>query len=312
MKTNRFTKQIVAISLTGLISSVAAAAPLCSSWSIPEDKGRLDNSVQDETSGMALSRVYPRFYMNNDSGDGPNLYVVDEKTLQPKKVSIQNYDPRDAEDLSLGPCPKSEETCIAIADIGDNSRKRSTIEIVFVKETATFKSSVAPVAHITAQYPDRAHNAEAFALLPNGEFLIVTKEDGGKAGAATVFRGRTDVDGQTLEKIGTIDVPAITKDNLLGGIVTGMSASADGRKLLLLTYVNAIELSFDPSAKTLPTTQELAARGEIRLVKINVLPQQEAITYDRNDLDFYYTTEAERSFLIKKSKAPVLKVQCLK
>ena len=301
------------------ITPLAEASPLCKAWEMPTEIGKLDTKLLDEASGMALSRTSPRLYLINDSGSGPSFIVNSRDGAGAKKITINGFKPFDTEDLALGPCPVGEQaTCLIVGDIGDNRRKRKTVELVFIQERAEFGAAVDPVAKFEARYPDGAHNAEALGSMPNGDLVIVTKEEDKKKEVslpAQVFRlSKREIEGAitakkvaTLERLGEIDVPTITKNKSFGGLVTGMSVSQDGTRWLLLTYENAIEVVVDP--KFDPASKKPVAI-EHKLVPLKVLPQQESITYETNDRDFLYTTELMRGLFASTKDAPVMGAKC--
>ena len=309
----------VLATLSSFLLPQAQASPLCKAWEMPAEIGKLDTKLLDEASGMALSRTSPRLYLINDSGSGPSFIVNNRDGSQAKKITINGFKPFDTEDLALGPCPTGEQaTCLIVADIGDNKRKRKSIELVFIQERAEFGAAVDPVAKLEAKYPDGAHNAEALGAMANGDLVIVTKEEDKKKDVslpAQVFRlGKREMEGAlaakkpaTLERLGEIDVPAITKNQSFGGLVTGMSVSGDGTRWLLLTYENAIEVTVDP--KFDPASKKPVAL-EHKLVPLKMLPQQESITYETNDRDFLYTTELMRGLFASSKEAPVMGAKC--
>lgn len=296
-----------------------APSALCGAWLPATEEGKLDASFIDESSGLVVSRRFDKIYHINDSGDGPFFYVTDRKGAGTRKVSIEGFKPRDVEEIALGPCPVGEtgQVCLAVGDIGDNLRMRKSIEVVFLEEVAEFGKSVKPVLRVSLQYPDGARNAEAFGVLPNGDLVIVTKEGGRieNATPAQVYRAaRKDIieakpkKPVTLKRIGQIDVPALVKDKGLGGLVTAMSMADDGRRFVLLTYGKALEFKMDLSIDTLPGTGDLKVGIDYGIVPLTQLWQQEAIGYDKNNRDLYYSSEVVGLF--KRAPSPLMKIRC--
>lgn len=309
-----------------LLAGHALAQTVCSAWSEPIEIGQLDGKILDEESGLAVSRRYPKLYHINDSGGGPYFYVTDRDGSHTKKIRIEGFKAKDTEEIALGPCPedlKSRSTkCLAIGDIGDNFERRKSIEVVFLLERKAFGSSVKPVARVELKYPDRPHNAEAFAVLPNGDLVIVTKEGGRLSGShpAQVFGAQSQnlIDGikkkrpVALEHRGEIDVPALTGDKGLGGLVTAMSLSGDGRRFVLMTYGKALEFDLDLANARFPPTlnqQSQKSRSWHSIVSVRPLVQQESIAYDTNDRDLLYSTEVGLDIFGTK-KPPLMKTRC--
>lgn len=297
----------------------AGASTLCQKWEPAVRVGQLPLQPIDEASGLVRSRAHSRLYVVNDSGDGPHLYSMDLDGSNLRTTIINGFRPVDVEDLGLGPCPVGKNLiCLAVADVGDNFKRRKEIEIVFVGETFPMPLRVDPVARLKLRYPDGAHDAEAVAVLPNGDLAIVTKETVGvmqEAKPAQVFRLRSakiralPTDVQVLEKIGEIDIPGIVMDTSYGGRVTGMSVSSDGSRFLLMTYDKALEFHIDLSGERIPSP--LKSGQDYTIIELKRLIQQETIAYDLADKAFYYTTEVEKKLFKSQLPAPIMKMQCL-
>jgi hypothetical protein len=275
---------------------------LCPSWKSAVEVGSLDPALINEASGLAISRDHDRLYHVNDSGDGPRFFITQKDGTQTKSVSVKDFKPFDVEELALGPCPGATGTCLVLGDIGDNRLKRKFVELVFIREQGNFGDEVTPLARLQFEYPDRPHDAEAMAIMPSGDLIVMTKEArGGEARAAHLFRVSSEALARALsnggskpvrfEKYGELSVPEIMKDKGFGGLVTGMSVTSDGTRFAVLTYDRAIEVAFDLQSGPLPKTSELETAGKISIVNLVRLPQQEAIAYDSNDRDLVYTTE---------------------
>lgn len=301
---------------------------LCTEWLEPLEVGQLNGSILDEESGLTASARYPRLYHINDSGDGPFFYITDRDGSNTHKVEITGFKPWDVEEVALGPCPGSGDRCVVIGDIGDNRSRRKFIEILFVEEKENFEKTVTPVSRIKLKYPDHPHNAEAFAVMPNGDIVIITKETEGlglslknEAKPAEVFRlrkseymgvGASGKNVITLTRIGEIRVPDLVGDKGLGGRVTAMSVNSRGDRFLLMTYGKVIEFAVD---LTQDFTQDpfptlLRPGVDYTLVNVRPLVQQESISYDTNDRDFFYSTESGFNFLSAPNPPPLMKMRC--
>lgn len=307
-----------AASATSAKTSLEDAA-LCPKWSEPVRQGGLDPKTIDESSGLSISRTQDSFYHMNDSGTPPVFYVTKPDGSSLRTIKIENYKPVDPEETSLGPCPlDSKKTCLVIEDIGDNLKTRKSIAFVFIEEKNPWPASVKPHLIARFKYPDGAHNAEAATLLENGDLILFTKEQslvGEKASPALVYRARREQvlravhEPISLEKIGTLDVPALTGEKGLGGVVTGLAVIRSGRRFVLLTYKTALEFSIDLN-QPFPKVVEPKMWRRVPLLQ---LPQQESIAYDRGDRDLIYSTEIKilQRFLGKGEAAPMMKVKCL-
>jgi hypothetical protein len=277
-----------------------AAANLCQKWADSEEVGRINASIINEASGLAMSRAFPgRLYHNNDSGDGPNLYVTNADGSVTQAMKIRGFSPEDAEDLAIGSCGATRD-CIFVGDIGDNRRKRAEIAIAVVEEPANIPVNIDPITILKIRYPDGPHNAEGLAVHPNGDLYILTKElDEGKRKPqpAQLFRlKKAEIESRsravkTLERIGELDLPKLLEDqDIFGQIVTSLDISVDGRKLLILTYNLALEVEMDLSKEFFPTDEWILGKTYNRIPTAN-LPQQEAATYGVDGKSIYYDSE---------------------
>jgi len=108
-----------------------------------------------------------------------------------------------------------------------------------------------------------------------------------------------------LEFLGPLKLKKILKKNRK---VTGMSISPDGERFLILTYETAIEFNINLSSKIDWNSLVLKEGENFNLIKLDVLKQQEAITYSYDGLKLFYTTEASNG----RKGAPIVEVACKK
>jgi hypothetical protein len=136
-----------------------------------------------EASGLAASRRVPgRLWTHNDSG-APVLFALDASGSVIGRVRLTGATVEDWEAIAVGPC--GTQSCIHVADIGDNNAKRRRISIYRLPEpdAAAESAAVADVLHAT--YPDGAHDAEALLIGGDGRLHIVTK---GETGPIAIYR----------------------------------------------------------------------------------------------------------------------------
>ncbi len=303
---------LFASALTLMISG-AAHAEVCKAWSPAEAYGELDTTFVNEASGLDVSARYPdRLYHNNDSGDGLRFYLSDLRGQSTRAVDVEGPKPLDVEELSLGPC--DGRSCIYLGDIGDNPARRDHVVFTLVKERKTFKDKVKPLRTIRARYPDGAHNAEAFALHPNGDLFLVTKPADrvmmtpvpAKVYRLSAAQLRDASQTQTFTKVGEIDLPKIMGARAFpASIPTALDISADGKRAILLTYMSALEIGLDFKDGLPPFSQWVEGR-DYKVVALNSLPQQEAAAWLPGDKSFIYDTEATRG----SKGAPIRQVRC--
>ena len=304
---------LFASALTLMIGG-AAHAEVCKAWSPAQAYGELDTKLVNEASGLDVSARYPdRLYHNNDSGDGLRFYLSDLRGQNARAIDVEGPKPLDVEELSLGPCDGG--SCIYLGDIGDNPARRDDVVFTLVKERKTFKDKVKPLRTVRARYPDGAHNAEAFALHPNGDLFLVTKPADrvmmtpvpAKVYKLTAAQLRGAGQTQTFTKVGEIDLPKIMAAHAFpASIPTALDISADGKRAILLTYMSALEIGLDLK-DGLPPFSQWEEGPDYKVVALNSLPQQEAAAWLPGDKSFIYDTEATRG----SKGAPIREVRCI-
>jgi hypothetical protein len=288
------------ILLSGLQAPGATLVP----WSDAIEVGGLDSMI-NEASGLAVSAWYGnRLYHVNDSGDTGRFFLTDMTGANAQSVRVSGFNPVDVEDLSIGPCGQSSE-CLFLADIGDNSRKRPWIEIVVVPEREHFPATVPALARLRLRYPDRAHDAESLAVHPDGTLYLLTKErmgDGKSAqsGIPRLFKLSPDWwkdlrSPQTLDHVADLDLGRLIPNAVSSArLPTAMDIARDGKRVLILAYIDALELAVDFSQPLPDVTSWKEGRDYQRIRLVN-LDQQEAIAYLPHGNGFLYDTEVRRS-----------------
>ena len=266
--------------LIGLLPTTADAQ-LCKQWSEAVRIGELQVQLT-EASGLAASRQFPgRLYHINDSGETGKFFITGMDGKDTRSVRINDFEPEDTEALSLGPCPgKDSISCLYLGDIGDNDVKRKSIEIVVVDEVRNFPQTVKARSRLKLLYPDGPHDAESMAVHPNGDIYILTKEN-----PARLYKANPNAVLQTL-------TPVITLQP--GGRPTDMAISDDGTRLLVLTYMDAVEYSMDFKQQ--------------QKIRLNFLQQQESVAYLPGSRSFIYSTEQ----LLQGLPQWIMKVNCEK
>lgn len=281
----------VIFTLLLLLSVLQSSIPTPCVWGTAREAGTLD-SVVNESSGMAVSRRIPnRTYRINDSGDTGRFFVLDLAGALSKIVVIPGFNPMDTEDMAVGPCSDSVD-CIFIGDIGDNGRRRQTIEIVVIEERANFASEAQAAHRVRMRYPDGPHDAEALAVHPDGSVYIATKD----ASKLQIFRLKRDQwrnsrnPIEVLEPVLTLDWQTLRPNTLsFTRQVTAMSIAPDGKRFLLLNYADAMEFFVDLSAN--PDPAKWKAGVDYRTIALTTLEQEEAIAYLPDGRSLLYDTE---------------------
>ena len=306
-----FAMQIFAL-IVALVT-IQSLSPFPCKWAKPSQVSLLEKPI-DEASGLAVSRKIPnRVYHINDSDKRGRLFITDKTGHNTREVYISGFQPKDTEDLALGPCDSTTD-CLFIGDIGDNDRVRKEVEIVVVEERTNFPAEMPIRNRIRARYPDGSHDAESMAVHHDGDIYILTKNlrlSGLRptVGPVAIYRlkqvqwrnSKNTV--ETMELVAGLDFAKLLPGSLLGGqLPTGMSISADGKRFLVLTYQDAVEFLIDLSTSVSPSTWKEGQH--YRRIPLQILPQQEAISFSPDGNAFLYTTER------MSRDAPIVEMKC--
>ncbi|MEO5511399.1 MAG: hypothetical protein ABIV28_06980 [Longimicrobiales bacterium] len=208
----------------------SSSTPLC----IAERVATLP-SVLSEASGVTASHAYPGILWAHNDGDtdyiGPTIVAIDTLGSLHGSIRIAGL-PRDSdrEDIAIAPCGGRD--CIYVADIGDNAGRRPAVRILrFPEPDPDVDSDVAQPDVFIARYPDRAHDAEAFFILPGERAFIITKGRDGPV-ALYAYPAPLRADTVTLTHVQDLSTGLVQ----LPSMVTGASAAVDGRFIAVRTY----------------------------------------------------------------------------
>jgi hypothetical protein len=224
-----------AIALAALVLVPSALA-----YGTPKQVGTITSLALPEVSGMTAATVARGgWWVENDSGNPPDLHLIDAKGKLLATVRVRGATNVDWEDLASGPGPNGRRT-IYVGDIGDNDEVRDDLVVYRLTEPARTARSVAATA-LPFRYPDGRHNAEALFVDPgSGRIYVLTKTLAPQSEPAGLYRfplpltpGRR----VTLEKVGG----GFAKLVAPVALITGAAVSPDGSRLAIRTYTDAWE-----------------------------------------------------------------------
>lgn len=223
----------------------SASPKVVSDYGTPHVIGRVRVEELTELSGLAASRRHPGLlWAHNDSGAGPYIYCLHMSGSPCGVYEIEGARAIDWEDISAAPGERDEDA-LYIADIGDNSRARSTVTIYRVAEPDVSgetrpASTDAPTGTLEADsftmtYPDRAHDAEAIVVnRTTGDLYVITKE---YSSWSEVFVARAPLaDNTELEHLTSIKISGLLVDR------TGAALAPSGDRIIFSTYDKGYEV----------------------------------------------------------------------
>lgn len=230
--------RLTALLLLGNTACVLAGPP--AAFGPPERLAEVVDARLDEVSGIAASRRHPgHFYVHNDSGDRPRVFVLDEHGHVAAELRLAGARAVDWEDIAMRPpAGEGRPWRVVVADIGDNKARRPSVQLYWFDEPAELSVTATEVAaeSLELRYPDGPTNAEGLAIDPQtGDAYIFAKDER----KPRVYRlsAPWPSDGPAT--------PTLLTDLTLPGavlppdrLITAADFSPDGSQIAVRTYVN--------------------------------------------------------------------------
>lgn len=235
-----------------------------------------------EASALAASWRTPDVYWTlNDSDNDPLLFAFDPAGRALGTFRVEGARNTDWEALQVGPGPDGQPA-LYVGDVGDNLGRRTDVQIYRAPEPALdpkvarpVSGTLEPVERFSFAYPDGPRDAETLLVNPrSGEILIVSKSFSGRGRVYRVPRPLAADRRATLEAVADLDLTGL---GAFAGAVTDGAFSPDGRRVVLRTYVAALEYDLPPD----PSPAAIW-RQPPRVIPLDDPPQGEGITYRRD------------------------------
>jgi hypothetical protein len=245
-----------------------------------------------EASGIVPSYRNPGlYYVHNDSGDEPRVYLVDRDGRTRVTVRLRGATAIDYEDISLAPGTTAGLLDVCVADIGDNENSRAKVAIYRFAEIDASDPNVTTVdvavAAYRARYADGPANAEAFCVQPRtGDGYILTKRIDGQAYVYKLAAPWNDQETVELARLTTIHLPP---GGFLRHVVTAADIAPDGRKLAVRCYVDGWEWRL-PTGATDRDFDHIFDTSPVRL-SLPTEPQGEGLCYSPDGQYFLTVSE---------------------
>jgi len=216
----------------------AAANPsvwsACAGGLTASTPGTLADPDLREVSGIVSGRRSAGvWWAHNDSGDSARVFAVGDDGRALGTFTLGGAAARDWEDIAVGPGPDAGVAYLYLADIGDNSAVRPSVQVYRVVEPAVattgtpVRQTLTGVAVLDLVYPGGPRDAEALLVDPvSGALLIVTKSWTGTADVYRAPAGLTAGSSTVLTRVAS----------LAPGIVTGADVTPAGDVVALRTY----------------------------------------------------------------------------
>jgi len=142
----------------------------------------LNNKELKEISGIAASVNNPKLlWAHNDSGNGADIFLLDDHLEIKLTCTLAGVDNRDWEDIAVGPGPDASKSYVYVADIGDNESQYQykyiyRFEEPVLNKTQGEKITITSFDRITFQLSDAKKDTETLLLDPKTRNLYVVSK----------------------------------------------------------------------------------------------------------------------------------------
>ncbi len=259
----------------------------------PKVVGKIASDRVSESSGIAVSRCQAGvIWTQNDSGDGPFVYAINEKGDALGTWRVNGASNVDWEDIATFR-DESGRCFLYLGEIGNNELKRTEMKIYRVPEPTVTRGSDAesetePAVTIRFEYADGPHDAETLLVHPrSGEIFVLTKS---RRDASGVYRIPAGSKPARVAKIADVSIPAIPD-----GLLTGGDISPDGTRLVVCDYFNAYEFLLPPGASGF---DEIWKAKPLR-IELGKREIGESVGYSADGRSIFATSEGKRAPVIR-------------
>jgi hypothetical protein len=232
-----------------------------------------------EASGLASSANNPgMLWTLNDSGNGAEVFLIDEELNIRLTCRLKGMVNRDWEDIALGPGPEAGKNYLYIAEIGDNMAIFQYKHIYRFEEPTASKQTLLTIEKfdaITFQLPDRKKDMEALMINPLTKNLYVVSKREEPVYLYELKYPHLTTDTLTATRLISLPLTQIVAADF----------SPSGQELLMKNYENVYYWNIG-------TSNLLDALKENPLmVQYEQEPQGESITFSRDGSGFYTISE---------------------
>jgi hypothetical protein len=247
--------------------------------------GALKNKKLNEVSGLAASIVNPGLLWTlNDSGNEPEVYLIDAETNIKRTYVLEGVSNRDWEEITLGPGPKPGKTYLYVGDIGDNlaAHKYKYIyrfeEPLYNADAGKGKIEITNFDTIVFSLSDEERDTEAFVVDPLTRDIYIISKWSRPVDLYQLKTTPAQHDTAIAQHIGTLPI----------SIVVAADFSRDGSELLIKT-INDVFYWKRPADMTVSAMLQEPGRS----LPYSREPQGESVAWSATG-DGYYTLSEQK------------------
>jgi len=202
-----------------------------------------------EVSGLASASTDGILWAHSDAqGAGAVVYAISTDAVLLGTFQLGGVVDYDFEDIARGPGPEAGVSYIYVGDTGDNSERRSGVQIYRFEEPTDYSGgTITGVETIQLSYPDGAHDAETLLIDPLTGDLILVQRDRDDQGVSGIYVAEAPLDtaGSTvLTRTGTL---VFGSGSMPGDVdAVGGDVSPDGTLAVVRTHDRVWAFMRDP------------------------------------------------------------------
>lgn len=248
----------------------------------PRQVSELSDERINEASGIARSNITAgNFWVHNDSGDGPNLFLINMKGETIVSGPVEGAKARDWEDIAS--FQLRGNSYLLVADVGDNPEKRKKYQLYLLKEPVPDEKGEISVPFklenkIIFKYEDGSHNCESIAVDTSFKKIYLVSKKSEDECKVYELPLSFEEEKEVITAIAIADLKIPT--------AVAMDISGDGRRAVILSKKHAYEFTRSPDE----SWAEAFAR-EPGKVKVPEQKQGEAVCYGMDGKTLYFVSE---------------------
>jgi hypothetical protein len=229
----------------------------------------------DESSGLAQSSYGDGImYTHNDSGDTARFFAVDSSGATVAVYTLKGATAHDWEDMDAG-TDASGKPVLYFGDIGDNSAKRTEIDVYQVPEPRGPSADV-PWIRYRFKYPDGSHNAETLMVDPHTHRIFIASKAGLGDGTGLLYEAPAVLSTTAINTLAIVEPP-----RTIPNLTTSGDISPDGKLMVLLTYFSAY--------------WSLGVNGTLHQFSVTGQQQDEGIAFTRDGKSIVIDSEGKNT-----------------
>jgi hypothetical protein len=244
--------------------------------------GELTIKALEEASGLVASQANPGFFWTiNDSGNSPDVFLVDDKMDIKLTCKLSGITNRDWEDVAIGYDPKTKKNYIHVAEIGDNDARYVHKMIYRFEEpvktdSTTLTIKAEQVQKIVFQFPEGAKDSEALMIDPLTHDIYVISKREMPVHVYRLAYPQSMQDTLTAQPVAALPFTQVTAANF----------SVDGTEMLVKNYDSIFYFSRDTT-----TSVQKMLTDRPKVLNYIPEPQGESIAWSLDGSGYYTVSE---------------------